>query len=453
MIPHRVWDISQRCRASGLLRVRHRLDLRRTVATQLRYQAQSSLPEGDASTAEADRLQQGMLVRHAASKEKLHCAPRYSPLAIAELGKELFCAAIADVDPCWHFYPLPWQWPATFLVQHRARHADGLVDNWLPIVLRTTTAGSLTSNGRRLKCGQTSPPDTRKIVEKERFFFRLPQGNGRSHPFLQVFVALESSKFFMIPAGRHSSDSEKQQNTGAQHFLSFSDADQVGLDDILGEMLAKYQEAERNLRSRCDWFAFFHDECLVRGTRAAYCRALIQMQLHVYGPLGLDVSFPNSSLRSAGSHNATVGNFKVLHRIANAQTVRDRGARPLSVTATSESQAKRPYSSTEMNSLDFLCALNYCVTSHQLDGFYFFPKWYAAALFSGGEGKADKCKCTMWLYFPEDGHRAKLEHVKKRLSEDLKFYVNLREPGSDPLVKLRQIISDYQSTSATVTSQ
>ncbi|CAD7936320.1 unnamed protein product [Amoebophrya sp. A120] len=343
-----------------------------------------------------------------------------SPVTVAACGREFFRNAVADADPRWHFYFLPLAWPATALVQFSESGVD-LSGTWMPLAIKATI-GSV----------RTSASGDRRFF----MYHRIKAGG-----FPQVFVAPDSGAYFMGAGG--SSGALKQLDKRSH---IFNESENMPIVDVLDRMREHWLQphAQRSLGS---WFGGFR--ALASCAQKVQCGAIEQMQMNVYEPLGLHLTFPDTNLWL--TYNSYLDNLKIVHRVPSVDSAaRFGGSRSLKLSMWAGRGMERSFTRQELNELDLICAMNYCSVSNQLFGFFLFPRAYIRTLFTKTDSLT-QAECdethnrrTYWIHFPESAHRARLDKVKKRHARDMEFYVDLREDcASNALLKVKRILDQH----------
>ncbi|CAD7936330.1 unnamed protein product [Amoebophrya sp. A120] len=382
------------------------------VTAQLPVNSVASYIDEAACSAPGDLVAQN-LVQSSVSRKR-----ERGSIVVSESGAQFLQDAIRAVDTAWRFFTLPHHWPASVLVQYCEK---GVVsDTWFPLVVKSTfkiqkPASSVTT--AKVKTAES----------KERTFLFHKIGYG---PFLNVLVAPESGLFFMA------------QSAVSCRF--FRESEQVSLDEILVGLRAEWTRATgtgSGTASKAHWFRHFSKGMISSTCQAMFCGALASMQKTVYGPAGMNLSFPDPASNSP--FNSYVDCARVLHRVpAYRSGFLGRALNVVRATSTnSRLRATRPYTREEMERLDFLCALNYSADADELLGFYVFPRDYLLKMFAPIAKDGRRCRSAYWIYFPEDAHGAKREGVKERIIRDMEFYIDLRETSpSEYLEKFRNIL-------------
>ncbi|CAD7936326.1 unnamed protein product [Amoebophrya sp. A120] len=353
-------------------------------------------------------------------------ARRESPVEIAEAGARIFLSAVKGLDSAWHFYPLPYQWPATFLVQYQEAELHSECDSWFPLSLKTTFQ---TYDRNKKKLAKVDPRSMEMPSDKRVFVYN----RVNELPHLQIFVGPLPGMFFVDSPAR--GVRRRKATTDNTKTYWFNESEQVGARELVRRLQNEWQGG--SVRGKGEWYRSFLERMgTLSGKTATFCRAMIQMQDKVYGPLGAEVTYR----RAQTAHNTVVNGRKVLHRVASPVSHYAGRALTLTTGTTTTDSGVRPYSLAELQALDFVCGVNYCREANEVRGFFFFPRSYLVTRFAPSPSKNDHCKPTYWVYFPEDSHRARSDEVKKRIPSDLEFYIDLEERDGNQLQKLRRIL-------------
>ncbi|CAD7936322.1 unnamed protein product [Amoebophrya sp. A120] len=334
-------------------------------------------------------------------------------IMVAETGLHFLTKAVRNVDPRWTFFPLPHHWPASALVQY-VEEGQLRPSAWFPVVVKTTS---------KVKSG----PDTLKAyTSSERKFL---YHDIRKRPFPYVLVAPHSNIFFTVPSSAHTQ--------GEERFRLIGESERVTIPEIITAL--HHERVQMQLRTKSDWFRFFCSGMLASARQAVFCGAIANMQEKVYGPLGISLTFPDDA--SLRFFNSYVDSARALHRVPSARLPQYGRALRVTTTHPSKSPATRPYSVAEMQTVDFIFALNYFHENDELRGFYMFPTEHLLRILGPRLPDGTQCRRAYWLYFPEDAHAAKMEGVRDRIVHDMEFYVDLQVDGA--LQKVRKFLDQY----------